>query len=129
MTFKSERAARAAVTRLTRAYEAARDARLDAERDRLREEPTTAERARLDALEAQFTADPSERREGGAFSAWCALWDEVNDRPVAAARAAEDTAWEAMRAAREGARAQGYSTPCYPLDHNPTRELIALNID
>lgn len=130
-TFKSERAAKAAVTRATKAYEAARSARCDLQHDRDRSvTPTEAEALRIDALEAVYRVLPEGSAErADAYGAFCDAMNEVRDRPLRALQAAEDAAWEAMRALRDAARAQGFYAPCRHLEHDATRELVLMNID
>ena len=130
-TFRSERAAKAAVTKATKAYDAARDARITMQHDRDRAIMPTAEEAlRLDALEAAYRVLPKGSDErADAFNVFCDAMNEIRDRPLKAAQAAEDAAWATMRALYDGAKAQGFYTRCYPLETNGTRELIALNMD
>lgn len=132
MTFKSDRAAKMAVTKATNAYEAARDARIGAEwaqRDGGSVEPTADEAARLDVLRAAKDAARGTDGEGEAIDAFYALWDAIRNAPVNAAKSVEDAAWDTMRATYDAAKAQGFWTRCYHLNYNPTRDLIAMNMD
>ena len=132
--FKSERAARIAFGKAERAWKAAQSARIavqHAQRDAETSVPPTAdESARLEALETEYKAIPAPARyESAAWNAHLDLWSEIHDRPERDARAVEDAAWDAMKAIYDAAKAQGIFIRSYELNYNPTRELIAANID
>ncbi len=129
-TFKSDRAAKMAVTKATKAYETARDARLSAQHARGSWDPTEEEIEVLNALEATYKALPKEERyESEAFKSHCHLQSVIMGRPLAIAQAAEDVAFCAMKSIYDAAKAQGFWTRCYHLEYSATRELIAMNMD
>ena len=71
----------------------------------------------------------SDEMKTAAWNAHLDLWSEIRDRPEREARAVEDAAWDAMKAIYDAAKAQGIFIRSYELNYNPTRELIAANID
>lgn len=132
--FKSARAAKIAYGKAERAWEVARDARIGvvhAQRDpETKAQATESERAQLNALRAEYEAIEGDARfESAAFNAYCSLWNTISARPEKEARAIEDAAWAQMKAVYEQAIAQGFWVNSYHLGHNPTRDLIAANMD
>lgn len=134
-TFKSARAARMAYTKAEKAYNAARNAEIDirhadnAARDAMFQ-PTADETARLAAMRAEYEAiEAPARYQSAAFTGHCDLMNEISDRPLRAAGAKTKAAWEAMKAIYEAAQKQGMWIRSYHLNYNPTRDLIAANID
>lgn len=129
-TFKSERAAKMAVTKAAKAYETARDNRLSVQHARGTWDPTAEEIETLDILEAAYEALPqNERYDSEAFKAHCNLQSVIMGRPLKIAQAAEDAAFDVMKALHDAAKAQGFYTPCSHLEYSATRELIAMNMD
>ena len=129
-TFKSERAAKMAVTKAAKVYETARDARLSAQHSRGAWDPTAEEIETLEALEVAYKALPKdERYESEAFKSHCNLQSVIMNRPLAIAQAAEDVAFCAMKSLYDAAKVQGFYTPCRHLEYSATRELIAMNMD
>jgi hypothetical protein len=128
--FKSERAAKMAVTKAAKAYETARNHRLSVQHERGTWDPTAEETETLDALETAYKALPKEERyESEAFKSHCNLQSVIMGRPLAIAQAAEDAAFCAMKSLYDAAKAQGFYTPCRHLEYSATRELIAMNMD
>jgi hypothetical protein len=129
-TFKSERAAKMAVTKAAKAYEAARNHRLSVQHERGTWDPTAEEIETLDLLEAAYKALPQdERYDSEAFKSHCNLQSVIMGRPLKIAQAAEDAAFDAMKALYDAAKAQRFYTPCRHLEYSATRELITMNMD
>lgn len=133
--FKSERAARIAFGKAERAWKTAQSERI-AVKNATNEErdaawsPTAEERVKLDALEAEYKAiEGPARYASEAWISHCDLMNAISDRPLKVAEAREDAAWDAMKAIYDAAKAQGIFIRSYELNYNPTRELIAANID
>jgi hypothetical protein len=128
--FKSERAAKMAVTKAAKAYETARNHRLSVQHERGIWDPTAEEIETLDILEATYKTLPdTDRYESEAFKAHCNLQSVIMGRPLAIAQAAEDVAFDAMKILYDAAKVQGFYTPCRHLEYSATRELIAMNMD
>lgn len=136
-TFKSARAARMAYTKAEKAYHAARG-----EENRIRNEqrsadtltwaPTDEESIRLDALRAEYERAHAEGvayRDCAAFIAHCDLDTEIMNRPLRAAEAKRHAAWDAMKAIYDAADAQKIFIKSWHFGCNPTRDLIAANMD
>ena len=129
-TFKSERAAKMAVTKAAKVYEIARDHRLSVQHERGTWDPTAEEIETLDILEAAYKVLPdTDRYDSEAFKAHCNLQSVIMGRPLKIAQAAEDAAFDAMKALYDAAKAQRFYTPCRHCEYSATRELIAMNMD
>lgn len=130
ISFKSERAAKMAVTKAAKVYETARDHRLSVQHERGTWDPTAEEIETLDILEAAYKVLPdTDRYDSEAFKAHCNLQSVIMDRPLKIAQAAEDAAFDAMKALYDAAKTRGLYTPCRHLEYSATRELIANNMD
>lgn len=133
--FKSERAAKMAYTRAEKHFDAAR-AHANAVRHTSADvtfQPTEEELVRLAALRAEFEAlgaagEPA-RYESGAFRAHCTLMSEIAERPLRAAERAQEEAFAVMRGVWERAQGQGFYIRSWHFGCNPTRDLIAANMD
>lgn len=129
--FKSERAAKMAYTKQEKVYEAARNTVNQIRHDRPDGVPTTEEIAKLNRLQAEYKAITSsdERYQSKAWNNYCDLEHEINNRPLKNAEAAADAAFAKLAAIYDQATAQGFWIKSWHFGHNPTRDLIAANMD
>lgn len=128
MKFKSERAAKMAYTKAEKVMEAA----MTAEARRygvVRGEPTEEERTKLDCMEAAYKAFPEGEERNAAREVYWAACDEIVNRPRVQAEAAYETARQNALAIYEAATKQGFFIKSWWFGYNPTRDLIAANID
>lgn len=128
--FKTERAAKMAYTRQEKVFEAARNRVNVIRSERPDGTPTPEEAARLNELQAAYRVIAGDARyQSAEWHAYCDLEHEINDRPLKEAEAVADAAFAKLRLIYTTATAQGFWISSWHFGCNPTRDLIAANMD
>lgn len=128
--FKSERAAKVAMAKAERAYTDALCHPAITMGPPVHGEPTEAEKIDLAVMWEDMEKLPQGSDERKAMlHAICDIESVIADRPRKAAEAAKDAAWAYAKAVYDQARAQGFYVRSWHFGVNPTRDLIAANID
>ena len=128
--FKTERAAKMAYTKQEKVYETARNTVNVIRSERPDGTPTAEELARLNELQAAYRAIAGDARyQSAEWHAYNDLEHEISSRPLKDAEAVADAAFTKLRAIYDQATAQGFWISSWHFGCNPTRDLIAANMD